>query len=70
MDVVTIIIALYADSEQLISLTFTKIYLYCLKATAMFTGHYMCVFVGGGGVPRLHLCILPRVLFIIITNRK
>ena len=70
MFVVTIIIFSYVESEQLISLAFTKISLYFLKATekgwkldpAMFSGH--------GEVPRLHPCILTRGLFISVIVNK
>ena len=46
------------ESEQLISLTFTKIYLYCLKATEKGSKLDPAMFSGHGEVPRLHLCIL------------
>ena len=64
MDVVTIIILLYVESEQLIRLTFTKLYLYCLKATEMGAKLDPEMFSGYGEAPRLHPCILPRGLFI------
>ena len=63
MDVVTIIISLYVESEQLISLAFTKIYLYCLKATEK-GSRLDPAFSGHGEAPRLHPYILPRGLLI------
>ena len=65
MDVglVTIIILLYVESEQLIRLTFTKIYLYCKKATEKGSKLDPVMFRGQWEVPRLHPCILPRGLF-------
>ena len=75
MDVVTILIVLYVESEQLISLTFTKIYLYCLKTTEKGSKLDPAMFSGHGEVPRLlvHPCILPRGLFIssmVIKNAQ
>ena len=64
MDVVTIIILLYMESEQFISPTFTKIYLYCLNASETGSKLDPAMFSGHGEAPRLHPCILPRGLFI------
>ena len=59
--VVTIIIVLYVESEQLISLTFTKVYFYFLEATepAMFSGH---------GEVLIYIHTARRIIH--ITNRK
>ena len=57
MDVATIIILLYVKSEQLISLTFTKICLYCLKSTGKGSELDPAMFSGHGEVPRIHPCI-------------
>ena len=69
MDVVTIIFSLYAESEQLISLAFTKIYLYCLKATEK-GSKLDPAFSGHREVSRLHPCILPKGLFILPIENK
>ena len=69
MDVVTIIIVLYVEIEQLISLTFTKIYLYCLKATekeSMFSGHGGSSTGGSSSFTSTHTT--QRVIH--ITNRE
>ena len=55
MDEVTLIMLLYVESEQLISLTFTQ-------ETGSKLDFAMCS--GHGEISRLHPCILPRGLFI------
>ena len=60
MDVVTIIILLSVGNEQLISLTFTKIYLYCLEATEYGSKLDPTMFSGHGAAPRLHPCKSPE----------
>ena len=50
--------------DQLISLTLTKIYLYCLKTTEKGSKLDPAMFSGHAEVPRLHPCIHSRGLFI------
>ena len=52
------------ESKQIISPTFTKIYLYCLKTSEKGSKLDLAMFSDHGEVPHLHPCILPRGLFI------